>query len=77
MIINFCLQICNSSAKWYTVVRIPGREDFRLQTLVWATQKAHAGRLFGISLHGIIFEVGDNVETYQFRFKWPFAYSSE
>jgi U3 small nucleolar RNA-associated protein 4 len=39
------------------VARVPGRKDFRLQTLVWATQPIHAGRLFGISLHGILFEV--------------------
>lgn len=49
---------CSSSSKMYCHIRIPGREDFRLQSIVWSPLREHAGRLFGISLHGVIFEVG-------------------
>lgn len=37
--------------------RIPGRQDFKLQSLAWSTQNDESGRLFGISLRGFLFEV--------------------
>ena len=52
------VEICNSANKWYTQVKISGQEDFQLQSLTWASVASEAGRLFGISLRGFIFEVG-------------------
>jgi hypothetical protein len=51
------IEICDSGSKWYCQARIPGRKDFKLQSLIWSTQKSEQGRLFGISLRGFIFEV--------------------
>jgi hypothetical protein len=43
--------------KWYTQARITGQNDFQLKSLVFSPIASHAGRLFGISLRGFIFEV--------------------
>lgn len=37
--------------------RIPGSEDFQLRHLVFSTVEQEQGRLFGISLRGVLFEV--------------------
>jgi U3 small nucleolar RNA-associated protein 4 len=37
--------------------KVYGNEDFKLQSLVWSTHYEEAGRLFGISLKGFLFEV--------------------
>lgn len=53
----FCGQICDINQKFHTLARVAGREDFKLQSLVWAARPEHSNRLFGISLRGFIFEV--------------------
>ncbi|CAM9226835.1 unnamed protein product [Ectocarpus fasciculatus] len=51
------IEICNSSQKWFVQNRIPGSEDFQLRHLVFSTVEQEQGRLFGISLRGVLFEV--------------------
>ncbi len=52
------IEIADSSgSKWYTIARIPGRTDFDLKSLVWATVESEKGRLFGTSLRGFVFEI--------------------
>ena len=52
------IEIADSSgSKWYTMARVPGRTNFDLRSLVWATSEAERGRLFGISLRGFLFEI--------------------
>jgi U3 small nucleolar RNA-associated protein 4 len=51
------VEICDSHYKWYTQAKLPGKKDFQLQSITWSTQKEEAGRLFGISLRGFIYEL--------------------
>ena len=52
------IEIADSScSKWYTIARVPGRTNFDLRSLVWATSESERGRLFGISLRGFLFEI--------------------
>jgi len=54
---NGDIEICDAAHKWYCQARIPGMRDFKLQALVWSPMRQQAGRLFGISLRGFLFEV--------------------
>ena len=51
------IEIVDSSSKWHVHIRIPGRSDFGLKALSWGNVTAEAGRLFGISTNGFVFEV--------------------
>jgi hypothetical protein len=50
-------QIYNPDFKWIVQCRIPGASGFQLRKLVFSTTPSEAGRLFGISFRGLIFEV--------------------
>ena len=51
------IEISDSTGKWFTAARIPGRSGFALKSLVWSSLPSERGRLFGISLRGFIFEI--------------------
>lgn len=51
------IEIVDSGCKWHVHIRIPGRSKFGLKALSWGNVAAEAGRLFGISTNGFIFEV--------------------
>lgn len=51
------IELCNANQKWFVQARIPGCEDFQLRHLVFSSVELEQGRLFGISLRGVLFEV--------------------
>jgi U3 small nucleolar RNA-associated protein 4 len=51
------IEIVNPNYKWFTNIRVPGKQDFKLQKVVWSNHAEEKGRLFGISLRGFAFEV--------------------
>ena len=44
--------------------KVHGTQDFKLQALSWSTMKEEAGRLFGISLKGFLFELDLTTSTF-------------
>ena len=51
------IEITDSTGKWLTTARIPGRSHFTLKSIVWSMIPTEKGRLFGISLRGFLFEI--------------------
>jgi U3 small nucleolar RNA-associated protein 4 len=51
------IEISDSTGKWFTAARIPGRCGFALKSLVWSSLSSERGRLFGVSLRGFLFEI--------------------
>jgi hypothetical protein len=51
------IEIVSSLNGFNCIARITGNVDFKLQALTWSTIDEEAGRLFGISLRGFLFEV--------------------
>jgi hypothetical protein len=58
------IEVCDSAHKWYAQAKVPGQKDFQLQSLTWAAIASEAGRLFGISLRGFVFEVNMNTVSH-------------
>ena len=53
------IEIVDAACKWYCQAVIPGVQDFNLRALAWSPLQAEAGRLFGVSTRGFIFEVSE------------------
>ena len=51
------IEIVNPAESWYTQARVCGKEGFGLRGLAFSPLNADAGRLFGVSLCGFVFEV--------------------
>ena len=51
------IEISDASCKWYCQAVIPGMKDFSLRAVAWSPIAHEAGRLFGVSTRGFIFEV--------------------
>jgi hypothetical protein len=51
------IEIVSSLNGFNCIARIAGSVEFKLQALKWSTIDEEAGRLFGISLRGFLFEV--------------------
>ena len=48
-----------SQDKWHTIATIAGQDDFMLRALAFSECPSSAGRLFGASLRGFLFEVSN------------------
>jgi U3 small nucleolar RNA-associated protein 4 len=51
------IEVSNSGQKWFVQTRVPGSEGFQLRHLAFSAVEQEQGRLFGISLRGVLFEV--------------------